>query len=106
MATRVHPSQINSFTGNVNLLKDLEYLQLLNADAYLNLQIQYNYDTNGNIVEEVIKDMNGNTLKLTSYSYDVDGNVLTETVSIGGKTITKTFQYNNSTITSILVTIV
>lgn len=61
------------------------------------VDIDFEYDENQNIVKETITDMSYATpiiTKISDYSYNPDGSVATETVTRDGKTIEKSFVYD------------
>jgi hypothetical protein len=52
------------------------------------------HNPDGTIASIAEKDVNNFTVKLTSFSYDAAGNIASTAVTVGGKTITTTYDYD------------
>ncbi|MGM7682851.1 hypothetical protein ACSVDA_11925 [Cytobacillus sp. Hm23] len=95
--TQIHSSQIKSIDGGFNsLYEQLRALDIENDDV----DIDYEINEDGQVLSETINDMSTNSptqLKRVVYVYDEDGNVESETLTVGSKTITKTYSYDEQT---------
>jgi hypothetical protein len=107
MGTKVHAKQLSPITQlYTDLYEELQALIYNDSENLLEVDIEYQFDVDGNVVKEVIQDTSVPpvVIKTTEYVYDVDGNVTTETVAKGGKILQKYYSYDvNGNVTGVSI---
>lgn len=80
---------------------DSKLQEVLNLSSGSNYDVAYEYDESGRIVKETVT---GSISRVVAYTYDENDNITKEVITFDGKTITKTYTYNElNNITNITV---
>lgn len=80
---------------------DSKFQELLSLSSDGNYAVAYAYDEAGRIITETVT---GDISRVITYSYDPSDNIEKEVIAFDGKTITKTYTYDESNnITNIAV---
>lgn len=102
--TRLNLTQITSRTpspdGKQPEFKDFSeefsniHKRISLLDGTIDYNLSFQYDASGNISKEIIHNLEGVVVRETSFVYRADGNVDTETIIRDGKSITRTYLYD------------
>lgn len=70
---------------------DAKLSEALNLSVGESYDIAYGYDEAGRIIKE---EVTGSIERIVEYTYDANDNISTEILTVEGKTITKTYTYD------------